>query len=130
EVLRRPIDSDAGKAGPKKPDYYGPSAPFQAHDWVPAGFTGPSSVIPIEQQVDGHFVPVEDRWRVGLPEWDRYGKNHPRLDESPYEVGRCYDPFRQNVLKGDYAIFGQNTFVELTGFLFSLVEPRQVPVQT
>src|SRR2546430_8623566 len=25
-----------------------------------------------------------------------------RLDESPYEVGRCYDPYRQNVLKGDY----------------------------
>src|SRR5262249_18372996 len=102
----------------------------QAHNWVPAGFTGNSSVIPIEQQVDGHFVPVEDRWRVGLPEWDRYGKNHPRLADSPYEVGRWYDPFRQNVLKGDYAFLGQNTFLELTGLVLTLYEPRQVPVQT
>lgn len=129
EILSRPVVTPPEQPS-AQPDYYGPSAPFQAHDFVPTGFTGPSSVIPTEQQVDGHFVPVEDRWRVGLPEWDRYGTNHPRLADSPYEVGRWYDPFRQNVLKGDYPMFGQNTFLELTGVIFTLFEPRQVPTQT
>ena len=33
--------------------------------------------LPSEAQESSHFVPVEDRWRIGFPEWDRYGKGHP-----------------------------------------------------
>ncbi len=54
---------------------------------APLGFTGPSSVIPREGQTSSHFVPLEDRWRVGMPEWDRYGLNHPPLDDYPFTLG-------------------------------------------
>src|SRR5262249_27632733 len=41
-----------------------------------------------------------------------------------------WDPFNQNVLKGDYPIFGQHTFFNLTASLQSVFEPRSVPVAT
>ncbi len=81
---------------------------------APLGFTGPSSIVPREGQTSSHFVPIEDRWRIGLPEWDRYGLNHPPLDDYPYKLGRKHDPYHQNVLKGDYPIIGQHTFLNIT----------------
>src|SRR5262245_7044005 len=61
----------------------------------PTGYTGPSSVAPREIQESSHFVPMEDRWRIGFPEWDRYDRNHPPLDEYPYVPGRIQDPYHQ-----------------------------------
>lgn len=80
----------------------------------PNGFSGPSSVLPREQQTSSHFVPVEDRWRIGYPEWDRYGRGHPWEDDYPFVKGHWWDPYNQNVLKGDYPIIGQHTFMNLT----------------
>src|SRR5882724_9394809 len=37
------------------------------------GFSGPSGVRPRSGSND-EFDTVEDRWRIGFPEWDRYGK--------------------------------------------------------
>jgi hypothetical protein len=96
----------------------------------PLGFTGPSGVLPRGEQGDSDFVPVEDRWRLGLPAWDRYGKGHPLLDDYPYALGAWYNPFKQNVLKGDYPIIGQHTFLNVTGLSLSLVDQRQVPTGT
>ena len=53
----------------------------------PTGYTGPSGIIPREEQENSHFVPMEDRWRIGFPEWDRYDRGHPLLDEYPYVPG-------------------------------------------
>ena len=50
------------------------------------------------------YAPVEDRWRIGFPEWDRYGRQHPFFDQYPYVLGSKLDPYAQNVLKGDYPI--------------------------
>jgi hypothetical protein len=97
---------------------------------APLGFTGPSGVLPREAQHDSQFVPRQDRWRIGFPEWDRYDKGHPRLDDYPYVPGHWWDPFNQNVLKGDYPIIGQNTFLEITATSRSVIEPRQVPTAT
>ena len=59
------------------------------------------------------FRPVPDRWRVGLPRWDRL-KNASGFDV-PYEFsGGPFDPYRQNRFKGDYPVFGQNTFLNIT----------------
>ncbi len=80
----------------------------------PNGFSGPSSVIPREVQTSSHFIPVEDRWRIGYPEWDRYGRGHPWVDDYPFIKGHWWDPYNQNVLKGDYPIIGQHTFLNLT----------------
>jgi hypothetical protein len=102
-------------------------ADFQTPFDAPLGFAGPSGILPRDVQSDPRFIPIEDRWRIGFPEWDRYGKGHPPVDDYPYVIGRWLDPYNQNYLKGDYPILGQNTFLELTATSRSLVEPRQVP---
>ena len=97
---------------------------------APQGFTGPSGILPSEVQTSSHFVPVDDRWRVGFPDWDRYGKGHPPQDDYPGIKGAWWDPYNQNVLKGDYPVVGQHTFMKLTARIFSLHEGRQVPTPT
>src|SRR3954464_3015135 len=44
----------------------------------PSGYAGRSGILPEEEQENSHFLPVEDRWRIGLPEYDRYNQGHPR----------------------------------------------------
>jgi hypothetical protein len=97
---------------------------------APIGFTGPSGVVVEEEQDDPHFVPMPDRWRIGFPEWDRYDKGHPPVFDYPYKKGHWWDPYNQNVLKGDYPIIGQHTFFVLTATLQSIVEGRQTPTGT
>ncbi len=93
----------------------------------PTGYTGPSGVAPSEFQESGHFIPMEDRWRSGYPEWDRYQGALPPGGEAPFVEGHWYDPYHQNVLKGDYAILGQNNFLILTLSDQLILEGRQVP---
>jgi hypothetical protein len=96
----------------------------------PLGFTGPSGVAPRDVQESSHFVPIEDRWRIGFPEWDRYGEGHPPLSDYPYVEGHWWDPFNQNVLKGDYPLIGQHTFLDITASTLAILEERQVPTAT
>jgi hypothetical protein len=79
---------------------------------------------------NSHFVPVEDRWRIGFSPWDRYGKGHPRVDDYPGVVGHWWDPFNQNVLKGDYPIIGQHTFLNIALSSLQIAEIRQIPAAT
>ncbi len=44
--------------------------------------------------------------------------------------GAWWDPYNQHVLKGDYPIYGQHTFLKLTARSQTLIEPRQVPTPT
>jgi hypothetical protein len=96
----------------------------------PTGHAGPSGIAPREEQTSSHFVPMEDRWRIGFPEWDRYGRGHPPLDEYPLDPGSRLDPYRQNVLKGDYPILGQHNFLTIIATEDLLLEARQVPTPT
>jgi hypothetical protein len=126
DVLDRPIDSPPEPPPPPHPDAEKwDNAPVDA----PLGFTCKSSVRPRDVQTDPHFVPVEDRWRIGFPEWDRYTTvtGLQFATDVPYELGRLFDPYNQNVLKGDYPIIGQNTFLDVTGSTRAIVEGRQVP---
>ncbi len=64
-----------------------------------------------------HFVPITDRWEGASP--------------TPYELnvkGHWYDPYNQNKLKGDYPLFGQNTFLLLTASSESFGEAARVPM--
>jgi hypothetical protein len=96
----------------------------------PLGHTGQSGILPRDGQEDAHFVPTEDRWRIGFPEWDRYGKGHPPGDDYPYIQGRWIDPYNQNVIKGDFPILGQNVFLEFTATSRTLFDQREVPTGT
>ena len=91
------------------------------------GFAGASSVLPSEQQESSHFVPMEDRWRIGSPAWDRYGRGHPRLDDYPYALGNAFNPYTQNFLKEDFPLIGQHTFFDMKGISRTITNFRQVP---
>lgn len=73
---------------------------------------------------------LEDRWRIGLPAYDRYGLGHPRVFDYPFRLGSITDPYNQNVLKGDYPIIGQSTFLNATGTLAMINEGRNIPTAT
>lgn len=103
---------------------------FEYPNYVPPGYAGRSSVWPTEEPESLDFTPVEDRWRIGMPKWDRYQRGHPWLDDYPYVEGHRWDPYHQNVLKGDYPIHGQNLFLTVTALDDLLIEARQVPTPT
>ena len=75
------------------------------------------------------FAPVPDRWRIGFPRWDRTSVPSEDLKsyDSPYARGRPSNPYRQNVWKGDYPIWGQNTFFVATFASDTTVELRDLP---
>lgn len=78
--------------------------------------------VPIDSAKTKHdvpddFVPIEDRWQG--------------IKAPPYELnddGRWYDPYNQNVLKGDYPISGQHTFFRLTAVADNFVEGARTPM--
>ncbi len=134
EDIRPPVLRDADEQAFALPDIAAGEDHTNPLERVPAqypyGFTGPTGVQPTERQTSSHFVPVEDRWRLGSPDADRYGKGHPLMDDYPGVKGAWYDPYNENVLKGDYPIYGQHTFLKLTGRSQTLYEPRQLPTPT
>ena len=103
---------------------------FRWDDGVPLGYTGKSGILPTEDQTNSHFVPMEDRWRASFSEWDRYDKGFPTGDDYLFKKGHWWDPYNQNVLKGDYPVVGQHTFLDLTIESITFLEGRQIPVAT
>ncbi len=120
-----------GLSLPQAENFPPEAAPYQLTTFqAPLGFTGPTSVLPTESQNTSHFVPIEDQWRIGSPTWDRYSKGHPIGHDYPFVQGAWYDPYNQNVLKGDYPIAGQDTFLKLQIKQLNLFEQRQTPIPT
>ncbi len=78
-------------------------------------------MLPPAQEV---FLAMPDRWNVAMPEWNRYG----RSGEYPYvRASHWWDPFNQNILKGDKPFFGQQTFLNITATADTLMDERRVP---
>ena len=110
----------------------GPAADAQTPGEAPApppaesapGFTGPSSIRPTPIQTSPDFVPILDRWRLGFPDWNRY----ERPLDAPHVRGRWWDPYNQNVLKGDYPVLGQRYFLNVSAISDSLLELRRIPL--
>ncbi len=129
DTTRQPIDR---LLEPSKPGTQGAAdAASQAgYTYFPTlGFAGQSGVQP-RSGGNAEFDTIEDRWRIGFPAWDRYGLGHPRVFDYPYRLGRWYDPYNQNVIKGDYPIYGQHTFLSITGINSTLFEGRMIPTAT
>lgn len=82
----------------------------------PTGYAGQSTIKP-GSPPSADFLPLPDRWRIGIP--PGYVQN---------VQGNIYDPYNQNVLKGDYPIFGQNIFLNVTVTSDTLFEARSLPV--
>jgi hypothetical protein len=92
----------------------------------PPGAAGEQSVES-EPQTEPDRRPVRDRWRIGFPEYDRYGDKGARGRDIPFKKGRWYDPYDQSWLKGDYPIIGNKTFMILSAVSSTDVELRRTP---
>ena len=92
----------------------------------PLGAAGQESVKSEPQTQPGRRE-VRDRWRVGFPEYDRYGDKGARGRDIPFTKGRWYDPYHQSKIKGDYPIIGNKTFVILSFVDSSSIELRRAP---
>ncbi|HEX4591579.1 MAG TPA: hypothetical protein VH120_16705, partial [Gemmataceae bacterium] len=129
DVLNRPI----GPLPPPGPGVETPLPEILGPPPIlpPLGYTGCSGVLPTVRP-DRDYVPMEDRWRLGFPAWDRYKftDEYPYTPDYPYQLGHWWDPFNQSVFKGDYPIIGQHTFLNITGIARGIFEGRQLPTQT
>ncbi|GEM_PF-916859 len=71
------------------------------------------------------FVPRTDRWDIG---WT-VDKPENSLKEDPrFKKGAWYNPYRQNVLKGDYPIFKQHNFLVLNLESETMLVGKRIPV--
>src|SRR6266436_2316573 len=92
----------------------------------PSGAAGSSSVKS-EPQTQSDRRAVRDRWRIGFPEYDRYGDKGGRGRDIPFTKGHWYDPYHQSKLKGDYPIIGNKTFMILSAVSSTNVELSRTP---
>lgn len=70
------------------------------------------AIQPAPADVIGEFVPLPDRWRI----MEALGQKYP-----------WYDPYNNNVWKGDKPIHGDDWFLSLLGVSDTLLEPRTIP---
>lgn len=92
----------------------------------PLGAAGKPSVDS-EPQTQSDRREVRDRWRIGFPEYDRYGDKGARGRDIPFRRGRWYDPYNQSWLKGDYPIFGNKVFMILSAVSSTTTELSRTP---
>lgn len=101
-------------------------APINLQERRPLGAAGRDSVES-EPQTQPERRDVRDRWRIGFPEYDRYGDKGARGRDIPFKKGRWYDPYNQSKLKGDYPIFGNKVFMILSAVSSTGIELRRGP---
>jgi hypothetical protein len=95
----------------------------------PTGYAGDETVASAPQ-TDQDRREARDRWRIGFPEYDRYGDRAARGRDIPFKRGRWWDPYNQNVLKGDYPIKGNKLFLILSAVSTTAVELRRAPTSS
>ena len=105
----------------KKPDQL-----TETETGKPIGYGGKKTVSSAPQTMPDRGE-VRDRWRIGFPEYDRYGDRGARGRDIPFKKGHWWDPYDQSVLKGDYPIIGNKTFLVLSAASTSVVEQRRAP---
>src|SRR5579885_689428 len=92
----------------------------------PNGYAGSSSVK-TNARTRPDRIPVRDRWRIGFPEYSRYGSVAGGRDIM-FRHGSAWNPYDQSILKGDYPIFGQHVFMILSATSFTAVQQQRTPV--
>ena len=113
---------------------------FQAEQQKPEAVSSPnndeatglvgSDSVESAPQMFGDRREVRDRWRIGFPEYDRYGDKGSRGRDIPFKRNRWFDPYNQSVLKGDYPIIKNDIFLILSAVSTSQLEIRRTPVPT
>jgi len=130
-----PLASSSARCGPAVglpacPEQAGPPPPQQlpyrelrrrTAEEAAAAFS--AYVMPEASEV---FIPVPDRWEIGNPNYNRYGKSKGDI---PYVKPHWYDPFNVNIFKGDRALPGTNDlFFAFTGVSETFMNGVRVPL--
>ncbi|HAF13785.1 MAG TPA: hypothetical protein DCK93_07490 [Blastocatellia bacterium] len=92
----------------------------------PTGHAG-AATVSSTPQTSPERREARDRWRIGFPEYDRYGDRAARGRDIPFKRGRWWNPYNQSVLKGDYPIKGNKLFMILSAVSTTGVELRRAP---
>jgi hypothetical protein len=92
----------------------------------PTGYAGKKTVSSAPQ-TSQDAKEARDRWRIGFPEYDRYGDRGARGRDIPFTRGRWGDPYNQSLLKGDYPIRGNELFMVLSAVSTSAIDQRRAP---
>ncbi|HTY69563.1 MAG TPA: hypothetical protein VMH36_23100 [Alphaproteobacteria bacterium] len=80
----------------------------------PEPVTNPDAVAPPTAATPGQLLPIPDRWRL--------------LDALGATKENIFDPYNNNVLKGDKPVFGTTDwFVNISAISDTLYEPARVP---
>jgi hypothetical protein len=100
------------------------SPPAEAIRRRTSGYAGRSPVSKGTPTSD--FIPIPDRWRIGVQPEARFTSERGMFGGAG--GAGALDSYRQNVLKGDYPIFGQDVFLALSATSDTLLEARRLPV--
>jgi carboxypeptidase family protein len=85
----------------------------------------PLEAVPAETPpTTANFVAAPDRWNAQMPGWNRYAQP----GDYPYVKSHWYDPFNQNILKGDKPVFGQSWFFNFNGTSLTGLGVQRLPV--
>jgi hypothetical protein len=107
------------EAGPQSPQPVSTGTddrrPVLVSEDEPLGAAGKSKDRRKPTPEDADFMVIQDRWRVGIPEDPRFTK------------GNIFNPYRQNVLKGDYPIIGNDIFMNFDLVLEGIFKVAQLP---
>ncbi|HEX8458800.1 MAG TPA: carboxypeptidase-like regulatory domain-containing protein [Pyrinomonadaceae bacterium] len=95
----------------------------------PAGYAGGGNIESRPATLPDR-AEMRDRWRATFPEYDRYGDKGARGRDIPFKRGKWYDPYNQNLLKGDFPIFGNSIFMILSGVDTTTIELNRTPKPT
>lgn len=147
-----PKAADAGekKEGEKKDGDSARSADVPSEPMLPAepipeppmdtlGYAGASAFeVPVAgaNVLPRETIAVPDRWRIGWPTWNRYNRVAPSDSvlmnqaggDSPYTLGHPLNPYDRNVLKGDYPIWGEDIFLNMTFVSDTFAKFGRLPV--
>jgi hypothetical protein len=99
-------DPDAAKIKRRRPGHAAPGSRDRADQ-------NPDNSDPAPIDAVGEFVPLPDRWRI----MESLGFKYP-----------WYDPYNQNIFKGDKPIHGEDWFLSLLAISDTVIEPRGVPL--
>lgn len=124
EAKRKEIPAGEGNAKATLPGQAEAPKPLQypLPTMQPLGNAGGKTVAQTEDAATEEFIPLPDRWRWGWPRYDRYADKK----ETPWVEGSELDPYNQNILKGDYPIHGNHTFLNLNFQSATNLNPRTV----
>lgn len=119
---RVPLRPELGQPSPSEPAIA--ETPYRTYPIPQAtelsAATASPEPLPSDENV---FTGVPNRWTRDYPPYRRYGY----AGEFPFVPGHWYDPFNRNKLKGDYPIFGNRTFLNLTATSDTFTEGRRLP---